>query len=358
MTDLTTLLSPVTLGALTLPNRVLMAPMTRSRAGADNAVLPITATYYAQRATAGLILTEATAVSPQGVGYPNIPGIFTDAHVEAWRPVVDAVHAAGGRIALQLFHVGRISLPAYQPDGALPVAPSAIAPAGTTLYGPDFTPGTPPVPRALEASEIPAIVAQFAAGARRAKAAGFDAVEIHGASGYLIDQFLRDGANTRTDAYGGSPERRARVLLEITEAVAKEMGADRTGVRVSPENPFNDMRDGDPRATYATVARLLRSFDLAWFEVVRGTPAVTDAIREAYQRPLVLNTGFTAEEAEAAIRADLAVAVSFGAPYIANPDLVERFTQGAPLATPDRATFYGGGEAGYTDYPLLGAVAA
>jgi N-ethylmaleimide reductase len=354
MTDLTHLLAGTTLGALALPNRVVMAPMTRSRATADNRPTDLTATYYAQRAGAGLIVTEATAVSPQGVGYPNIPGLWRDDQVEAWRPVVAAVHAAGGRIAAQLFHVGRISLPAYQPDSALPVAPSAIAPAGVTLHAPDFSQHQPPVPQPLDEAGIAQVVADFAAAATRARAAGFDAIEIHGASGYLLDQFLRDGSNVRTDRFGGTAERRARLLLDVTEAVAKAVGADRTGVRLSPENPFNDMRDADPRTTFATTASLLRGFDLAWLHIVRGkTSGVVEAIREAYRAPLLLNTGFTAEEAERAIRDDVAAAVSFGAPFIANPDLVDRFAQGASLATPDPKTFYGGDARGYTDYPTL-----
>lgn len=359
MTDFTRLLSATTLGALALENRVVMAPMTRSRATADNRPTALTATYYAQRAGAGLIVTEATAVSPQGVGYPNIPGLWRDDQVEAWRPVVAAVHAAGGRIAAQLFHVGRISLPAWQPGGALPVAPSAIAPAGVTLFAPDFSRHPAPVPQPLDEAGIAQVVADFAAAATRARAAGFDAVEIHGASGYLLDQFLRDGSNTRTDRFGGPAERRARLLLDVVEAVAKAIGADRTGVRLSPENPFNDMRDGDPRTTFATAASLLRGFDLAWLHVVRGaTPGVVEAIRDAYRAPLLLNGGFDAESAERAIRDELAVAVSFGAPFIANPDLVERFVQRAPLAAPDPTTFYGGDARGYTDYPTLALAGA
>lgn len=359
MTDLSNLLAATTLGAVPLRSRVVMAPMTRSRATADNRPTELTATYYAQRAGAGLIIAEATAVSPQGVGYPNIPGLWRDDQVEGWRTVVDAVHAAGGRIAAQLFHVGRVSLPAYQPDGALPVAPSAIAPAGVTLYAPDFSQHAAPVPQPLDEAGIARVVADFAAAATRARAAGFDAVEIHGASGYLLDQFLRDGSNARTDRFGGTVERRARLLLDVTEAVARAIGADRTGVRLSPENPFNDMRDGDPRTTFSTAAALLRDFELAWLHVVRGpTASVVEAIREAYRSPLLLNGGFTAESAERAIRDDLARAVSFGTPFIANPDLVERFAQGAPLAAADPATFYGGDARGYTDYPTLALAGA
>lgn len=358
MSALARLLSPVSLGATALDNRVVMAPMTRSRATAENRPTELTATYYAQRAGAGLIVAEATAVSQQGIGYPNIPGLWRDDQVAAWRTVTDAVHAAGGRIAAQLFHVGRVSLPAFQPGGALPVAPSALAPQGTTLFAPDYSQHPAPVPQALDAAGIAQVVADFAAAARNARAAGFDAVEIHGASGYLLDQFLRDGSNTRTDKWGGSAERRARLLLDVTEAVAAQVGADRTGVRLSPENPFNDMRDTAPRATFATAAALLREFDLAWLHVVRGGDAgVVAAIRDAYRAPLLLNGGYGAEEAERAIADELAVAVSFGVPFIANPDLVDRFATGAPLATADRATFYGGDARGYTDYPALGVTA-
>ncbi len=354
MTDLTSLLAPTTLGALTLPNRVVMAPMTRSRASADHVIQPITGTYYAQRASAGLLIAEATAVMPQGVGNPNVPGLWSDAQVAAWRVVTNAVHAAGGRIVAQLWHVGRNSLPDFQPGGALPVSASAIAPAGAVLLTRAYEQQPVPVPRALETHELPGIVAAFAEGARHAIAAGFDAVEIHGANSYLLDQFLRDGTNQRTDAYGGSAENRARLLVEVTEAVAAAVGADRTGVRLSPENPWNAMSDSDPRATFSTVARLLREFDLAFLHVVRGkTPGVVEGIRDAFQRPLMLNGGYTAEEAEATIRAELADTIAFGVPFIANPDLVARFRAGAPLAQADMSKLYGGGEAGYTDYPTL-----
>src|SRR5579863_9015161 len=269
-----TLLSPFRLGPLTLPNRVVMAPMTRNRAGPDNAPGPLNASYYAQRASAGLIVSEATQVSPQGLGYPGTPGIHSAEQVAGWRLVTDAVHRAGGRIFLQLWHVGRISHPALQPGGALPVAPSAIAPSGQawTLEGmkPYVT------PHALEASEIAGIVEDFRRGARNAREAGFDGVELHGANGYLIDQFLRDGTNRRSDGYGGSAQNRARFLVEVTEAIVGEWGGDRVGVRLSPTNPYNDIADSHPAATFAVAVGALERFGLAYLHVVE--PAVSDPV--------------------------------------------------------------------------------
>ena len=359
MADVASLLSPTQLGALSLPNRVVMAPMTRSRASADFVVQPVTGTYYAQRASAGLLISEATGIAPGAVGNPNVPGIWSDEQIAAWRVVTDAVHAAGGRIAVQLWHVGRISLPDFQPGGALPVSASAIAPANVTLFTRSYEQQPAPTPRALETSELPGIVALYVQAAKNAMAAGFDAVEVHGANSYLLDQFLRDGTNKRTDAYGGSAENRARLLVEVTEAVAAAIGAGRTGVRISPENPWNDMSDSDPRTTFTTVARLLSGLDLAFFHVSRGkTPGLVEAIREAYGKPLMLNGGYTAEEAEATIAAGLADTIAFGVPFIANPDLVERFRTGAALAQPDMSTLYGGGEQGYTDYPTLSLASA
>jgi N-ethylmaleimide reductase len=352
------LLSRFELGPLSLPNRMVMAPMTRSRAGTERVPTVLTAAYYAQRASAGLIVTEATQVSPQGIGYLGTPGIHTQAQEHAWRGVTDAVHAAGGRIALQLWHVGRISHPSFQPGGALPVAPSAVRPEGkvTTPEGPQpFV-----TPRALERGEIPEIVDQFAEGARRALRAGFDAVEIHGANGYLIDQFLRDGTNRRTDGYGGSIAGRVRLLREVAEAVAGIWGAARVGVRLSPTGPYNDMKDSNPEATFAAAASALAPLGLAWLHLV--APGAVDPttlehrivrrLRRESGAPIILNGGLDRTAAEAAVGSGLTDLASFGVLYLANPDLVERFAEGSDLNTPDRATFYSGGARGYTDYPF------
>ena len=348
------LLSPGTFGAIEAPNRVVMAPMSRCRAFTDGSVPPVYATHFAQRASAGLLITDGTVVSAQGVGYPFTPGMWTDEHVEAWKPVTHAVHAAGGRIAVQLVHVGRVSLVSYQPDGDAPVSSSPLRAAKTRLYSPRWVAEDAAEPRALDINEMAGIVSQFGSAARRAKAAGFDAVEIHAADGYLIDQFLRDGVNQRHDRYGGSPENRARLLLEIAEAVAKEVGADRTGVRLSPLNPFNDMADRDPLATFGTALKHLAALELAWSHMagIAGTDLLP-RLRDIHGKPFLLNGGFSAESADEAITSELAMAVSFGTLYIANPDLVERFASGAELSTPDLTTYYGGGEKGYTDYPAL-----
>ena len=352
------LFTPFQIGPLQLPNRIVMAPMTRSRAGDGNVPTALNAEYYEQRAAAGLIVTEATQVSSQGVGYPGTPGIHTDAQIEGWRGVTDAVHRSGGRIFLQLWHVGRISHPSLQPDGALPVAPSAIAARGEAFT----TSGPQPfvVPRALETSEIAGVVAQFAEGARHALAADFDGVEIHGANGYLIDQFLRDGTNRRTDRYGGSLPNRARFLLEVTEAVAGVWGAGRVGVRFSPWSDFNDMRDSDPPATFGYAALALAPFGLAYLHLVEpvdGVPAGADPLaphlKAAFGGPLIVNGGYTSALAEAALARGEADLVSFAASFLANPDLPARLAHGAPLNTPDPATFYGGDHRGYTDYSAL-----
>lgn len=353
------LFTPFSAGALQLPNRIVMAPMTRSRAGAGNVPTPLMATYYRQRASAGLIVTEATQVAPEGIGYPDTPGIHTDEQVAGWQQVTRAVHAAGGRILLQLWHVGRISHPSMQPNGGLPVAPSAIKPDGQVYTAQGLQPFV--TPRALETEEIPQVVAQFAEGARRAKEAGFDGVELHGANGYLIDQFLRDGTNHRTDRYGGSVGNRVRFLREVTERVAGVWGEGRVGVRLSTINAFNDMRDSDPVGTFSAAARALDDLGLAYLHIVE--PAVggagydpsslraLPAIRESFHGPLMVNDGYDAATAEAAIRRGDANLVSFAALYLANPDLVRRFRIGAPLNAPDSSTFYGGDARGYTDYP-------
>lgn len=354
MSRFPSLLSPVTLGALTLPNRVIMAPMTRSRALPNGVAPPIYGEYFAQRSSAGLMITDATMVSPQAVGYLNTPGMWTDEHVEAWREVTAAVHAVGGLIALQLMHCGRISLTALQPDLGAPVSSFAVRAEATQLRTPHGTAEAASEPRALELNEMPGIVAQFAQAARRASVAGFDAIEIHGAEGYLLDQFLRDGVNQRHDRYGGSAGNRARLLLQVTEAVAREVGADRTGVRLSPAGSLNEMHDSNPYATFATALRHLATLDLAWTHLANcGNTDLTHRLRDAYGKPLMLNGGFTAEAANDVIKRELANAVSFGALYIANPDLVERFEIGADLNVPDPGTFYTGGARGFIDYPEM-----
>ncbi len=357
------LLSPVQVGPYTLRNRIVMAPMTRNRAGEGNVPAEMTATYYAQRASAGLIVTEGTQVSPQGVGYLNTPGIYDEAQAAGWRKVTDAVHAQGGRIFAQLWHVGRVSHPLFQPDGALPVAPSAIG-----FEGMAYTPEGPKpngTPRALELDEIPGVIQQFAQGARVAREAGFDGVELHGANGYLIDQFLKDGTNRRTDAYGGPVENRVRFLLEVTEAVADVWGADRVGVRLSPTGTFNGMNDSDPGATFGYAARELNRFGLAYLHVVEPLeryPGMVDPVahllRASFGGPLILNGAYTREAGDAAIAGGEADLVSFGALFLANPDLPERFAEGAPLNAPERSTFYGGDHRGYIDYPTRDAVTA
>ncbi|AKU93586.1 NADH:flavin oxidoreductase, Old Yellow Enzyme family [Labilithrix luteola] len=356
------LLSPCTLGSLELANRMMMAPMTRSRAGAARMPGDMHTRYYLQRRTAGLIVSEALQISQQAIGYIGTPGIHTDEQERAWRRVVSAVHEGGGTIFAQLWHAGRVSARAFQPAGAAPVAPSAIAAPGETYT--DTGPVPFDMPRALETSEIPAIVQQFADAARRARAAGFDGVEIHGGSGYLIDQFLRDSANVRTDSYGGSAENRVRILLEVISAVRKECPIDRIGVRISPTVPFIGVSDSNPERTFRVVAEALSDFDLGYLHVIEpiadsalvskaDVPRVTPIIREHFRGRLVLNGGYDAASAEGALARGEGDLVSFGALFVSNPDLPARFASGAPLSPPDRATFYGGGEQGYTDYPAL-----
>jgi N-ethylmaleimide reductase len=334
-----------------------MAPLTRNRAAAGNVPQAMNVEYYRQRATAGLIITEATPVSPRGIGYPATPGIYTATQVAGWQAVTAAVHAAAGHIFLQLWHVGRISHPSMQPDGDLPLAPSAIKPAGEAVTYDGMQAFV--TPRALEANEIPGIVTQYAQATRNALQAGFDGVEVHAANGYLIDQFLRDGTNQRKDEYGGSVVGRARFLQQVVTAVCEVAGPDRVGVRISPENSFNDMRDSDPQATFNQVAALLGDFDLAYLHVVEGDMVSGrqqldyDLLRDAFGGVYMANRGYDLARAQQAIRTGAADMVSFGSLYIANPDLVERFRRGAALNTPDPDTFYGGGEHGYTDYPFL-----
>ncbi len=354
------LFTPYKIGDLELPNRIVMAPLTRNRAGKGNVPHQLNAEYYAQRASAGLIISEATQISPQGQGYPFTPGIHSPEQIAGWKLVTDAVHQNGGRIYLQLWHVGRISHPDLQPDGALPVAPSAIKPKGEAWTYEGMKPFV--TPRALETWEIPEIVEQYRQGAENALAAGFDGVEIHAANGYLIDQFLRDGTNHRTDKYGGSLENRTRFLLEITQAVIGVWGAKRVGVRLSPSGTFNDMSDSDPLLTFGYVAEALNQFDLAYLHIYEateadirhgGTVVPTSHLRECYQGTLMVNGGYTLEKANSVLAAKQADLVSFGRLFIANPDLPKRFLYNAPLNQPDESTFYGGTEKGYTDYPTL-----
>ncbi len=354
------LFTPYKIGDLELPNRIVMAPLTRNRAGKGNVPHQLNAEYYAQRASAGLIISEATQISPQGQGYPFTPGIHSPEQIAGWKLVTDAVHQNGGRIYLQLWHVGRISHPDLQPDGALPVAPSAIKPKGEAWTYEGMKPFV--TPRALETWEIPEIVEQYRQGAENALAAGLDGVEIHAANGYLIDQFLRDGTNHRTDKYGGSLENRTRFLLEITQAVIGVWGAKRVGVRLSPSGTFNDMSDSDPLLTFGYVAEALNQFDLAYLHIYEateadirhgGTVVPTSHLRECYQGTLMVNGGYTLEKANSVLAAKQADLVSFGRLFIANPDLPKRFLYNAPLNQPDESTFYGGTEKGYTDYPTL-----
>jgi N-ethylmaleimide reductase len=347
------LLAPFQLGPNQLANRLVMAPMTRNRADDRDAPHALTALYYGQRATAGLIVTEATQISPQGKGYPGTPGIHSAAQIEGWRSVAQAVHAKGGRIFLQLWHVGRISHPILQPDGALPVAPSAILPSGTLYAGNTALPFV--TPRALAVREISEIVAQYGQAARNARHAGFDGVEIHAGHGYLIDQFLRDGSNHRTDAYGGSIEKRSRFLLEVVQAVATAWTSDRVGVRLSPVNPFNDMSDSAPQAHFAYVARALNGLGLAYLHAAETPDIPFDwpAFRRSYTGTYIANAGYDLAKAQAAVSDGHADLVAFGAPFLANPDLVDRFRLGATLNSPVRASFYGGDQRGYTDYPSM-----
>lgn len=353
--------SPYQLGPLTLSNRMVMAPLTRSRAGAGNVPQEMAVEYYAQRASAGLIITEATQAAEGGQGYINTPGVHSTPQVERWKQVTDAVHAKGGRIFVQLWHVGRISHPDFR-GGELPIAPSAIAPRGVQVYTPG---GLKPVtaPRALDVEEIANVVYQFKSAAYNARAAGFDGVEIHGANGYLLDQFLEDGTNRRSDDYGGSIDNRARLLLEVVDAVCDVWQRDRVGVRLSPGGTFNDMSDSDPVATFSHAVRELARRDLAYLHLIepaqqQGEHAVPDLsaryFRTIYPRTLIVAGGYNLKRANAVLREGLADLVAFGQLFLANPDLPERFRRDAPLNKPDPETFYGGGAKGYTDYPALG----
>ena len=356
------LFEPLAAGSLHLPNRVLMAPLTRNRAQADGTPKDMAETYYAQRASAGAIVTEATQISAMGKGYLDTPGIHTAAHVAAWRRITDAVHDAGGRILIQLWHVGRISHTSLLPEGAQPVAPSAIRADTQTFTAQGFTPVS--APRALDTLEIPALVEDYRAATRRALEAGFDGIEVHSANGYLLDQFLHENANRRADAYGGSPEKRARLTLEVTAAVAEIAGAERTGVRLSPTGRFNDMDPTGVEPTFTALIDGLNAQALAFLHVVEQFPgmevtaedrALVERLRRRWRGVYIANGGFDGEAAAAAIGEGRADAVAFGRPFIANPDLPERLRRGAALNAPDQATFYGGDHRGYTDYPALEA---
>ncbi len=346
------LFDPIQVGDLHLPNRIIMAPLTRCRAEAGRVPGALMAEYYVQRASAGLIIREATAVTPQGVGYPDTPGIWSAEQVQGWKNVTSAVHAAGGRIVLQLWHVGRISDPHYL-DGELPVAPSAVRPKGhVSLLRPlrDFV-----TPRALDSAEIAGIVAAYRQGAANAKAAGFDGVEVHGANGYLLDQFLQDSTNRRTDQYGGSLENRARLLLEVTDACIEVWGAGRVGVHLAPRADAHDMGDSDRAATFGYVARELGKRGIAFLcaREHEAADSLGPQLKQAFGGVYIANERFTKAQAERWLAEGKADAVAFGIPFIANPDLPARLAADAPLNEPDSSTFYAAGPAGYLDYPTL-----
>jgi N-ethylmaleimide reductase len=348
-------------GRWDLKNRIVMAPLTRSRAGTGNVPTALNALYYAQRASAGLIISEATQISPEGQGYIATPGIHSAEQIEGWKLVTKAVHVAGGLMIAQLWHVGRISHPTFQPGGALPIAPSAIKPDAQAFTEKGFEPI--PTPRALETSEIPIIVAQYAQAAKNALAAGFDGVEVHAANGYLIDQFLRDHTNRRSDAYGGGIENRARFLMDVVDAVTDAAGAERTGVRISPQNGQNDIADSDPQSLFNHVVKGLAGRGLAYLHVIEGdtsgapvAPFDYGALKRLFGGVIVANNGFDKTSANAAITEGRADLVAFGKPFIANPDLVIRLLLDAPLIEVNRETLYGGTEEGYTDYPVLSRI--
>lgn len=352
-------------GSIELANRIVMAPLTRMRSSQPgNVPNALMARYYSQRASAGLIISEATQISQQGQGYPGTPGIHTPEQTEGWKLVTNAVHNAGGKIVLQLWHVGRISHRSHQPGQGLPVAPSAIKPSGG-IYSADWKPVSFETPRALETSEIPGIIEDFRRGAMNAKHAGFDGVEVHGANGYLLDQFLQDGSNQRTDQYGGSIENRARLLLEVIDAAVSVWGEDRVGVRLSPYGTFNDMSDTDPVKLFTYVFGKLSERGIAYVHViqprssgagggdsvVQNVPDTAELFRSAFKGAFLSAGGFNAESAKEVVEAGLADAVVFGRFFISNPDLPRKIKEGVAFTPYDRSTFYGGSEKGYTDYP-------
>jgi N-ethylmaleimide reductase len=350
------------LGALTLPNRFVMSPMTRGRAQPDGTPVDLMGEYYGQRCGAGLIVTEATSISPAGNGWLGAPGIYTDAHVAGWKRVTDAVHGNGGRILLQLWHTGRVSHPDFQ-GGKDPVGPSAIAAKGTSrtpIGKKDYV-----TPRALTVPEIQTIVGDYGAATKRAKAAGFDGVELHGANGYLPDQFLRDCSNQRTDEYGGSIAKRVRFMDEVVGAMVAAWSADRVGVRVSPVGSYNDMKDGSPRELFVAVAEALQRRKIAYLHVVEALPGsfmfvehperISPFLRKAFHGAFIANGGYDAKSADAAIESGEVDLVAFGVPFLANPDFPDRVRRGAPLNPADFATFYTPGPKGYSDYPAMSA---
>ncbi len=358
--------NPVSFGSIRLKNRLVMAPLTRMRAIAGDVPNPLAKIYYEQRASAGLIITEATQISPLGKGYPATPGIYSADQTAAWKEIVDAVHAKGGSIVSQLWHVGRISHSSLHPEQGLPEAPSAIAAAGQT-YGADWKLHDYEIPKAMSLEDIARVLKEFELAAQNAKAAGFDGVEIHSANGYLLDQFLQDKTNQRTDQYGGTIENRLRLLGEVIEAVCKVFSSDRVGVRLSPYGTFNDMSDSDPVALFTAVIKKLNQYELAYLhmiepratsagggeQVLEEAPITSEIFRAAYQGKFITAGGYDQAMGEKVLEAGLADAVAYGRLYISNPDLAERFKQGASLNSYNRATFYGGKEAGYIDYPTL-----
>ncbi len=365
---MTTLFDKIKLGDITLANRIVMAPLTRMRSKQPgNIPQEINAKYYAQRATAGLIISEATQVSQQGQGYPATPGIYSEDQVKGWRLVTDSVHKAGGKIFLQLWHVGRVSHRSHQPNGDLPVSASAIKPENSGTFSAQWKPVSLETPRALELSEIPSIINDFKKGAENAKAAGFDGVEVHGANGYLIDQFLQDGSNKRTDIYGGSVENRARLLLEIIDSVISIFGKDRVGVRLSPYGTFNDMKDSDPKALFSYVLDELNIRGIAYVHMIepRATsaggnddfnpeaPSTSQLFKKHFKGIFISAGGYNSELAKKAIDSGQTDAIAFGRLFISNPDLPKRLKLGHDLNKYDRSTFYGGSEKGYTDYPFM-----
>jgi N-ethylmaleimide reductase len=354
------LFEPFKLGPITLPNRLVMAPLTRNRAVAGLVPSPLAVEYYGQRASAGLLISEASQVSQQGQGYQDTPGIYSKEQVAGWRKVTDRVHERGGRIFIQLWHVGRVSHTSLQPNNGAPVAPSAIRANGKTYAGGTFTDISEP--RALTLEEIPGIVEDFRRGAANALAAGFDGVEIHGANGYLLDQFAKDGANKRSDAYGGSIENRAKLMLEVAKVVSAEAGPERTGIRISPVTPANDISDSNPQPLFDHIVDCLNALKLIYIHVIEGAtggprdiaPFDYASLRKRFKGAYMANNGYDFELANKVLAANAADLIAFGKPFISNPDLVERLKSGAALNTPDKATFYGGGAKGYTDYPVLG----
>jgi N-ethylmaleimide reductase len=361
MTTPTKLFEPFKLGPLTLPNRLVMAPLTRNRAIPPGMVpSPLAVEYYGQRVSAGLLVSEATQVSQQGQGYQDTPGIYSKEQVAGWRKVTDCVHERGGRIFLQAWHVGRISHVSLQQNNQAPVAPSAIRAKGKTFVGGTFAEVSEP--RALALEEISGIIESFKRGTANALEAGFDGVEIHGANGYLLEQFAKDGTNKRTDAYGGSIENRARLMLEVSKVVAAEAGPERTGIRISPVTPANDISDSNPQPLYDYIVDHLSALKLVYLHVVEGAtggprdiaPFDYGSLRKRFKGAYIANNGYDFELATKVLAADAADLIAFGKPFISNPDLVERLKAGAPLNAFDKATFYGGGAKGYTDYPALG----